>query len=69
VPISSSKRLREVADLKSIPAEQLREMEEPCLTALADLDGTEETNREVVESGSEFGPFIERRGADKQSTE
>jgi hypothetical protein len=62
VPISSSKRLREAAEQKSVPAERLREMERRCLTALTNFDGTDKTHREVVEAVNEYGPLLERRG-------
>jgi hypothetical protein len=69
VPISSSKRLREVADQKSIPAEQLREMEARCLEALLNFDGSKKTHREVVEAVNDYGPLLERRGEDNHFVE
>lgn len=69
VPISSSKRLRESAEEKNIPEDQLREMETRCLEALRNFDGTTETHREVVESVNDYGPLLERRGEDNHFIE
>jgi hypothetical protein len=69
VPISSSKRLREAADQKGIEADHLLEMEQRCLTALTDFDGTKKAHREVVEAVNKYGPLLERRGEDNHFIE
>jgi hypothetical protein len=69
VPLSSSKRLRDAASEKSIPAAQLRDMEARCLEALANFNGSTETHDEVMESVNEYGPLLERRGEDNHFVE
>ena len=64
VPISSSKRLREAAEEREISEEELRAMENRCLVALNNFDGSEETHQEVVDSVNLYGPLLERRGED-----
>ena len=64
VPMSSSKRLQETAGKKNILDEQLQAMEQRCLTALTNFDGTDETHQEVVDSVNDYGPLLERRGED-----
>jgi Family of unknown function (DUF6884) len=64
VPLSSSKQLREAAEEKDISEEQLREMENRCLVALSNFDGSDEAHQEVVESVNNYGPLLERRGED-----
>jgi hypothetical protein len=64
VPMSSSKRLRECAEQKNIPEDELRAMETRCLEALNSFDGTTETHKELVESINAYGPLLERRGDD-----
>jgi hypothetical protein len=64
VPISSSKRLREAAEEKKISEEDLRAMEERCLVALNNFDGTDAAHQEVVEAVNDYGPLLERRGED-----
>jgi hypothetical protein len=69
VPISSSKRLRESAEDKGISGEQLRQMETRCLEALSNFDGSNKTQREVVEAINAYGPLLERRGEDNHFIE
>lgn len=69
VPISSSKRLREAAEQKGIAPDELREMEQRCLTALSSFDGSKEAHREVIEAVNEYGPLLERRGEDNHFIE
>jgi len=64
VPISSSKPMRDAAEKKKISEEDLREMENRCLVALSNFDGTEEARQEVVDSVNLYGPLLERRGED-----
>jgi hypothetical protein len=69
VPISSSKRLQEGAEEHDISNENLREMENRCLVALSNFDGTVKTHQEVVESVNEYGPLLERRGEENHFIE
>jgi hypothetical protein len=64
VPISSSKRMREAAEEENISQEELRNMENRCLVALSNFDGSETTHQEVVDSVNLYGPLLERRGED-----
>jgi hypothetical protein len=64
VPISSSKRLREAARSKRISAKRLTALENRCLVALNNFDGTESAHQEVVNSVNEYGPLLVRRGED-----
>ncbi|MEK6258270.1 MAG: tRNA-guanine transglycosylase DpdA [Planctomycetota bacterium] len=64
VPISSSKRLREAAEEQDISEDSLRKMENRCLVALNNFDGSKKTHQEVVDSVNLYGPLLERRGED-----
>ncbi len=64
VPLSSSKRLRDSAGKQNILDEQLQQMEQRCLLALMNFDGTRKAHREVVSSVNAYGPLLERRGED-----
>jgi len=64
VPLSSSAKLREAAADQAISEEKLLEMENRCLVALKNFDGSKATHREVVDSVNLYGPLLERRGED-----
>jgi len=69
VPLSSSKRLRASADAKNIRDEQLQQMEQRCLTALVNFDGTKQSHGEVVDAVNDYGPLLVRRGEDNHFVE
>jgi hypothetical protein len=69
VPISSSRRIQQAAEQKDISADDLLAMEQRCLFALREFDGSRKTHREVIESVNEYGPLLERRGEDNHFVE
>lgn len=64
VPLSSSAKLREAAAQQDISEDKLVKMENRCLVALKNFDGSKATHREVVDAVNLYGPLLERRGED-----
>lgn len=69
VPLSSTRRLIETAKKQGISEEDLGAMEQRCLVALNNFNGSRTAHQEVIESVNKYGPLLERRGEDNHFVE
>lgn len=67
IPISTSKAMRDAAAAKGISTKELVKLEQDCLEAIDDFDGTKNSREQVLRSIDRYDPLLQRRGKDNHS--